>query len=123
MRLDDSVALMRFSQTPIHDEGLSEFSKHDVARLQIAMEHASVMRVGNSIAGIDEVMQDRADLREPLQLIGCASLGLRRTLRLVWSVSAFRPLYRENWAHDYRTIETESRHRYHRSPACLLRRE
>src|SRR5262249_18096180 len=42
---------------PIDDDRLAEFAEHDIGGLQIAMQHAATMRVGDGVAHVDEAAQ------------------------------------------------------------------
>ena len=47
-------------QAPVHDVDLAEIADHDVGRLQIAMDHAARMGVGQGVADVDEDVQQPA---------------------------------------------------------------
>ncbi len=50
----------RLGQTPVNHQCLAVFAEHDVARLQIPVQHATAMSIGDRIADIDESPQQRA---------------------------------------------------------------
>jgi hypothetical protein len=41
-------------EAPVEDDGLAELAEHDVVRLQIAVDHAPTVRVGDALAGGEE---------------------------------------------------------------------
>ena len=81
-------SLLRFQhlgQAPVHDVDLAEVADHDVGRLQVAVDHAARMGIGQGIADADE------DVQQPAQrvfLLGC----LRLCPQLVQTWARLRPL-------------------------------
>ena len=55
----------RLGQTPIHDERLAVLAEHNVARLQIPVQHAATVRVLDGVADIDEAAQQLTKLDAP----------------------------------------------------------
>ncbi len=53
----------RLGKTPVHHQSLAVLAQHDVARLQIAMQNATAMRILNSLTHVDEPAQELASLR------------------------------------------------------------
>ena len=47
-------------QAPVHDQRFAELAEHDVARLQIAVQHAAAVRIGNGVADGDKPIKQLA---------------------------------------------------------------
>jgi hypothetical protein len=47
-------------QSPIDDKRLAILAEHDVARLEVAMQHAAAVCVGDRVAHVDEAAQQAA---------------------------------------------------------------
>ena len=60
----DRLALgigQRLGDPPIDDERLAEPAEHDVLGLQVAMDDAAAVRVGDRVAGVDDAAQQPAE--------------------------------------------------------------
>ena len=66
-----------FGQTPVDDERLAVSTEHDIARLQIPMQHLSTVGIADRVADIDQ----------PIDQIAEGSVtGIRDVLRSGWGV-------------------------------------
>ena len=50
----------RLGQAPVDDQRLAVFAEHDVARLQVAVQHAAAVGVGDGVADVDEPAEQAA---------------------------------------------------------------
>ena len=59
----------RLGQTPVHHQRLAVLAQHDVARLEIAVQHAAAVRIRHRVADVDEPAQQIAQFqRAPARL-------------------------------------------------------
>src|SRR5262249_12878772 len=58
--------LDRLSKSPIDDEGLAVLAEHDVGRLEIAVEHAAAVCIGDDVADPHEVIEQLAELERAI---------------------------------------------------------
>ena len=61
-----SGRLDRLGQSPVDDERFAILPEHDVARLQVAVQHAPAMGVGHRVADVEEATQELAEFHGPL---------------------------------------------------------
>ena len=60
------LAADRLGQAPVDDQGLAEGAEHDVARLEVPVEDAPAVRVGDGVADVDEPLEQPAEVQGPL---------------------------------------------------------
>ena len=70
------LLIQRFGQPPVHDQRLAVLAEHDVARLQVAVQHPAAVGVGNGVAHVDEPAQQLAQRQRPLAGIAAGDIRL-----------------------------------------------
>ena len=68
--------IQRQGQAPVDDQGLAEGAEHDVAGLEVAVQHATRVGVGQSIADVEEPAQQLAELERLLDRVGVGAGGV-----------------------------------------------
>ena len=48
-------------ETPVHDQRFAVLAKHDVPRLQVAVQHAAAVGVGDRLTHLEELLQEPAE--------------------------------------------------------------
>jgi len=56
-------AASRFGETPINHQRFARLPQHDVARLQVAVQNAAAVGVGDGLANVDEALEQPAELQ------------------------------------------------------------
>ena len=56
----------RLGQAPVDDQGLAVGAEHDVGRLEVAVQDAPAVGIGDRVADVDEPAQQLAQLQGPL---------------------------------------------------------
>ena len=67
-----SLLANRLGQAPVDDQRLAVFAEHDVAGLQIAVQHAAAVGVFDGVADVDEALQQLAQFERPLARLRAA---------------------------------------------------
>ena len=77
-----SGAANDLGQAPVHDQRLAVLAEHDVARLQVAVQHAAAVGVGHRVAHVHEPAQQLPQLQRPLAGIapGVSSAWWKRSM-------------------------------------------
>ena len=76
------VAADDLGQSPVDHQGLAVGAQHDIGRLQVAMDHAPAVGVGDRVADVDEPAQELAEGQGALGRIAaeCASARWNRSM-------------------------------------------
>ena len=65
----------RLGQAPVDHQRLAVLAEHDVARLEVAVQHAPAVGVGDRVADVDEPPQQLAQRQRPLAGVGLAAIA------------------------------------------------
>ena len=68
------VAADDLGQAPVDDQGLAVGAQQDIGRLEVAMDHAPAVGIGDRVADVDEPAQE---LAEGQGALGRVAAGLR----------------------------------------------
>ena len=67
----------RLGQAPVHHQGLAVLAQHDVARLQVAVQHPAAVGVRDRVADVEEAAQQLPQREHALARIAIAGSSAR----------------------------------------------
>src|SRR5262249_32146072 len=70
----------RLGQAPVHDQRLAIFAEHDVAWLQVTVQHAAAVSIGDGLTNIDHAAEQLAHLETAFARIAAGDVGLVKPL-------------------------------------------